>query len=283
MKVTELQNELETFRRELIKYRDLWNESLEPPLPDYPVENIEELQSRAAALLRRLGRLRAYMEELHSSWVFHHSATGVSWNILDTAFSNDAIAQMKGPSLNALVDALQIILGRLDDYPKDSDFRTGQLATVNSDIELAHQVCARVSKAARALTTRRTGKQPFTISDEYDVQDLLHGLLRAYFKYPVKENPLPKAASAVATRADLAIEELGLIVEAKFVRTPQDQRRIEKDLAEDLIFYTAWEPLKYLFFVIYNSSDLENAELLEKFSKPQTINEKHFTAHVINV
>jgi hypothetical protein len=38
-----------------------------------------------------------------------------------------------------------------------------------------------------------------------------------------------------------------------------------------------------MFFVIYNSSDLENSELLEKFSKPQTINEKHFTVRVINV
>jgi REase_DpnII-MboI len=92
-----------------------------------------------------------------------------------------------------------------------------------------------------------------------------------------------KVAGAASGRADLSIEELGLLIEAKFVRGPQDHRKMEKDLAEDLIFYTAWEPLRYLFFVIYNSSDLENSELLEKFSKPQTINEKHFTARVINV
>jgi len=76
---------------------------------------------------------------------------------------------------------------------------------------------------------------------------------------------------------------LGLIVEAKFVRSERDQRRIEKELAEDLVFYAAWPPLKYLFFVIYNSADLQNAELLDKFSKPQTTNERHFTARVINV
>lgn len=207
----------------------------------------------------------------------------MSWNILDTALANDAIAQTKGPSLNALVDAVQIILGQLDNCPKEDEFRIGQLATVNSEIELAERVCTRVGKAARALTSRRTGKLAFTVVDEYDVQDLLHALLRVYFKYSVKENPVPKTAAAASSRADLSIEELGLIVEAKFVRKPQDQRRIEKDLAEDLIFYTAWEPLKYLFFVVYNSSDLENAELLDKFSKPQTINEKHFTARVINV
>jgi hypothetical protein len=97
------------------------------------------------------------------------------------------------------------------------------------------------------------------------------------------ENPLPKTAGAASARADLSIEALGLIVEVKFVRAESDQRRIEKELAEDMVFYAAWGPLKYLFFVIYNSSDLQNAELLDKFSKPQTINEKHFTVRVINV
>jgi hypothetical protein len=115
------------------------------------------------------------------------------------------------------------------------------------------------------------------------VQDLIHALFRAFFKYPVAENPLPKAAGAVSSRADLCVEELGLIMEAKFVRAQKDQARIEKELATDLIFYSAWEPLKYLFFVVYNSADLENAELLDKFSKPQTINAKHFTARVIAV
>jgi hypothetical protein len=50
--------------------------------------------------------------------------------------------------------------------------------------------------------------------------------------------------------------------------------RIEKEISEDLGFCTAWEPWKYLFFVVINSTNLENAELLDRFSKPQVINEK---------
>jgi hypothetical protein len=166
MTVAQLQADLESFRRELIQYRDLWNDSLEQPLPDYPVKNFNELEQRADALLRRLGRLRPYMEELHSAWIFHHQITGVSWNILDTALGSDPIAQVKGRSLNVLVEALQIILGRLDDYPKESEFRIGQLAAVNSEIELAERVCARLGKAVRALTGRRAGKQAFAVVDE---------------------------------------------------------------------------------------------------------------------
>jgi REase_DpnII-MboI len=283
MKVSELKRQLEEFRRDLITYRKLWNSSLESGVPDYSVENIEELQQQASSLFRQLGRLRLYMEALHSSWTLRHGGAGISWNILDVALGNESVAQAKGPSLNALVDALQLVLGRLDDYNPDEEFRMGALVSVNSDIELAERICSRAAKSARILMSRRKGKENFAIADEYDVQDLIHFLFRGYFKYPVVENPLPKPAGAASARADLSIEDLGLLVEAKFVRAEKDQRRIEKELAEDLVFYATWAPLKYLFFVVYNSADLQNAELLDKFSKPQTINEKHFTVRVINV
>lgn len=283
MLVSELKSRLEQFLKELKQHRDLWNESLEPYVPDFPVENVETLQNQTASLLRQLGRLRPYLEELHSSWVMEVRAAGVSWNVLDMAIGLNHGAQAKGPSINGLIDALQIILGRLDDYNPDEEFRMGTLVTVNNDIELAEKICSRVAKSARILTGRRKGKDPFVIIDEYDVQDLLHFLLLAFFKYPVIENPLSKPAGAASSRADLSIEDLGLIVEAKFVRTEKDQGKLEKEIAEDLVFYTTWAPLKYLFFVIYNSADLQNADLLDKFSKPQTINEKSYTSRVINV
>jgi REase_DpnII-MboI len=280
MLVSQLKQQLEEFRRGTVEHRDLWGASLEPPLPDYPVSNIEELNKQSASLLRLLGRLRPYLQDLHSSWVL--AGAGRSWNVLDQAFGNQ-IAAVKGPSLNAVADGIQVALGRLDDYLPDAEFRLGQLTTNNADIELAERICFRVNRAARILCLRHNKRPPLEMADEYDVQDLLHALFRAYFKYPVTENPLSKIAGAASTRVDLSIEELGLLVEVKFARNERDQRKIEKELAEDLVFYSKWEPLKYLFFVIFNSADLENAELLEKFSKPQTINEKHFNAKVINV
>jgi len=193
MLVRELKRQLEQFHGELTRHRDLWNKSLESGVPDYPITNIKTLQSQTRSLLRQLGRLRPYMEELHSSWIL--AGGGVSWNILDLAIGLGHTAQAKGPSLNALVDAVQIILGRLDDYADEEEFRIGTFATVNSDIELAEKVCSRVGKTARVLSARRRGKEPFVMADEYDVQDLLHSLLRAFFKYPVAENPVPKSGS----------------------------------------------------------------------------------------
>src|SRR5207249_6585047 len=108
-----------------------------------------------------------------------------------------------------------LMLGRLDDYAPEAEFRTGTVTTKNADIELAEVVCSRFKRAAGSLLTRRAGKSAFEIKDEYDGQDLLHAMLRCYFKYPVRENPLPKIAGSASTRADLCIDELGLIVEVK--------------------------------------------------------------------
>ena len=280
MIVSDLKQRLESFHARVVEYRKKWNDSLEDPLPDYPATNIEHLNTLSGQLLRELGLLRPYLEDLHGMWTLE--VYGRAWNVLDMALGNHAAA-MKGPSLNALVDGLQIALGRLDDYPLKAEFRIGQVTTNSADIELAELVCSRIGQGAQSLANRRQGKAPLELKDEYDGQDLLHAVLRCYFKYPVRENPLPKVGAAASTRADLSIDELGLIVEAKFARGPSDQGRIEREIAEDLVFYTQWEKLRYLFFVIFKSADLQNAELLDRFSKPQTINGKSFQTKVINV
>src|SRR5581483_1713049 len=114
------------------------------------------------------------------------------------------------------------------------------------EIGLVLSLCQRLPAAARILGNRQHGKPPFEISDEYDVQDLLHAVLRAYLKYSVHEEPLGKIGGARSGRADVAIEELGTIIEVKIVRGPGDQQRLVDEYANDLLLYTAWPPLKNL-------------------------------------
>lgn len=73
----------------------------------------------------------------------------------------------------------------------------GAKSNEEPDTVLVERVCRRLPQAARILSTRsRKGKAPYEITDEYDVQDLLHSVLRAYLKYSVQEDPLPKVAGA---------------------------------------------------------------------------------------
>ncbi|MGE4299107.1 MAG: hypothetical protein AB7E47_13880 [Desulfovibrionaceae bacterium] len=137
---------------------------------------------------------------------------------------------------------------------------------------MIEQLCRRLPQAARILAIRsRKGKAPYEIADEYDVQDLLHALLRGYLKYSVQEDPLPKVAGAKSSRADISIEELGVLIEVKYVHGPEDQKRLFEEFSQDLVLYAQWPHLKKLVYLIYNSADLRDAEAFEKLSSTQVI------------
>lgn len=150
------------------------------------------------------------------------------------------------------------------------------------DTALVEQLCRRLPQAARILATRsRKGKVPYEISDEYDVQDLLHAMIRGYLKYSVQEDPLPKVAGARSGRADISVEELGILIELKYVHGPEDQRRLFAEYSQDLVLYAQWAPLKTLIYVVYNSADLRDPEALEKLTSEQEINGRRFMVKVV--
>lgn len=155
-------------------------------------------------------------------------------------------------------------------------------AAPEPDAAMVERICARLPQTARVLANRsRKGRAPFDINDEYDVQDLLHSILRAYLKYSVQEDPLPKIAGAKSSRADISIEELGVLIEIKYARGPEDQKRIFEEYSQDLVLYAGWPSLRTLIYLIYNSADLKDPEAFDKLSGDQSVNGKDFRVRVI--
>jgi len=52
-------------------------------------------------------------------------ASGVNWNALDEAVRVDQAAAIKGPSLDAVIDVLDQLIGRLQVLPPDQEFTAG--------------------------------------------------------------------------------------------------------------------------------------------------------------
>lgn len=167
------------------------------------------------------------------------------------------------------------------DYTHELLFAELSSKAPEPEVGLVLRLCERLPAAARILVNRQHGKAPFAISDEYDVQDLLHALLRAYLKYSVHEEPLGKVGGTRSGRADVAIEELGTIIEAKFVRGPGDQQRIIDEYSNDILLYPAWPHLKNFIYFIYNANDLRDPEALDKLGGPHTINGVSFTSYIV--
>jgi hypothetical protein len=123
--------------------------------------------------------------------------------------ANEFFAQKRAQGINDWATNAKLIpLWRGTDHTHELLFATLEGSIPEPEVGLILQLCKRLPAAARILAKRRKGKRRFTITDEYDAQDLLHAVLRAYLKYTVHEEPLGKVGGAHSGRADVAIEEL---------------------------------------------------------------------------
>ncbi|MBW4519916.1 MAG: hypothetical protein KME16_09505 [Scytolyngbya sp. HA4215-MV1] len=85
------------------------------------------------------------------------------------------------------------------DYTNELLYSSDILLGTESDIALVLRICERVCRAASILAHRsRNDKSPYLVEDEYDVQDLLHSIIRAYIPYSVQEDPLSKIAGRLS-------------------------------------------------------------------------------------
>jgi hypothetical protein len=93
----------------------------------------------------------------------------------------------------------------------------------------------------------------WSITQEREVQDILWLILRSYFPDVVDEDALPKLGHSTY-KADFGIGSLKLIIEAKFVTSKDDFKKIEKEVQEDCIPYLRDLRYESLIVFIYDDS-----------------------------
>ena len=181
-----------------------------------------------------------------------------------------------------VTDVALLPLGEGTDYTHELLFKnaTGP-QSITPDVALLLHLCERLPQASRVLSNRKHKKKPFLIEDEYDAQDLLHAMIRSVFKYAVTEEPIGKVGGGPSSRADIALEDLGALVELKYVRGQGDQEKMVREFAEDLMLYSQWAPLKTFIFLVVNSRDLRDPEAFERLSGENTIRDRAYRTHVV--
>lgn len=167
------------------------------------------------------------------------------------------------------------------DYTNELLFSEVVDAPPQADVGLVVRLCERLQLATRILLNRTRNKPPYRVEDEYDVQDLLHALIRGYLPYSIQEDPLGKVAGVRAGRADISIEDLRVLIEVKYAREPDDQKKIVQEFSQDLVLYAKWQPLQTLIFLVYNSSRLRDPEMLQKLAGPQDVTGRKFQVKII--
>ena len=105
---------------------------------------------------------------------------------------------------------------------------------------------------------RRKDHDKYEIKDEYDVQDLLHVILKSIFpKVTPEENKISNAYTDInqnlmTERADFIFKEFGIILEIKMIKdSDKDEKEFIKQIKIDIESYYRYNP-KYMIFFIYD-------------------------------
>ncbi len=113
----------------------------------------------------------------------------------------------------------------------------------------------RFHSVAKQLQERQRGRKPFTVKDEYDVQDLLHGLLQIYFEDIRPEEYCPSYAGTSA-RIDFFLKKEQIGIEAKMASKEHGKKKIAKELILDKEYYRKKEGVKLLYCLIYDPDEI---------------------------
>ncbi|AFV25348.1 hypothetical protein Mpsy_3149 [Methanolobus psychrophilus R15] len=117
---------------------------------------------------------------------------------------------------------------------------------------------------AKQLLIRHNNKETLVIEDEYDVQDLLHALLKLYFDDIRAEEWTPSYAGG-SSRMDFLLKSEQIIIEVKKTRSKLGDKEIGEQLLIDIGKYSIHPDCKTLICFVYDpEAKIRNPMGLEK-------------------
>jgi hypothetical protein len=139
-----------------------------------------------------------------------------------------------------------------------------QLRSSTKDaVSLVEQICRHFHQCALQLLKRHDSRDTLKIKDEYDVQDLLHALLRLHFEDVRPEEWTPSYAGS-SNRMDFLLKKELVVVEAKMTRKGLGQKEVAKQLSEDIAWYRKHQDCGALVCFVYDPGHLcSNAAAIE--------------------
>lgn len=145
-----------------------------------------------------------------------------------------------------LVEAKKIANSIISRYQLPLDLESAQ-SIVETLIQRFHLVVKEVCE-------RHDNRLPLLMNDEYDVQDLLEGLLRLHFDDVRREIPTTEFAGS-STRIDFLLDQEQIGIEVKRTRKKLDAKELGKELINDIAHYKEHPNCKVLYFFVYDPEE----------------------------
>ncbi|MFC1540838.1 transposase [Candidatus Latescibacterota bacterium] len=117
--------------------------------------------------------------------------------------------------------------------------------------ELLRTIIRGLPRAMQPLIYRRRGLQPLCFSSEYDIQDLLHAVLRPWIS-DIRPEEFTPSYAGTSTRMDFLLPVYNLVIETKRVRDKEHASKVGDELIIDIEHYRKHPKANHLWCVIYD-------------------------------
>lgn len=138
-----------------------------------------------------------------------------------------------------------------------------EIIVQNEFNDVIENIFLKFHKVSKQLTYRYDNRDTIEIKDEYDVQDLLHALLRLHFDDIRPEEWVPSYAGG-SKRMDFLIKDINVVIETKMTRKNLRDKIIGEELIIDIANYSKHPDCDRLYCFVYDKGEfIKNARALE--------------------
>jgi len=129
--------------------------------------------------------------------------------------------------------------------------RSEPLISKDNSLGMIINILERFPAFCRQLNKRYNERNTIEVKDEYDVQDLVHALLRLHFDDVRSEEYTPTFAGA-ASRQDFMLKKEKIVIEVKKTRKSLGAGKIGEELLVDMARYRAHQDCDILICFVYD-------------------------------
>lgn len=157
-------------------------------------------------------------------------------------------------SVQEVFDCISAVITRIERNPGLFAQATGPIdATLGEKrlLDALDQLVTKFHAVAVQLRSRHADRQTIDVNDEYDVQDLLHALLRLHFDDVRPEEWVPSYAGS-ASRTDFLLPQIDTVVETKRTRAGLTAKTLGEQLITDIARYKKHPQCRRLVCFVYD-------------------------------
>ncbi len=145
----------------------------------------------------------------------------------------------------------EVVYRTIDLLKKVSAINNSNNIETKSNEEDLVNILSSFHKVARQLRSRHNNRNTIEIEDEYDVQDLLHALLRLHFDDVRPEEWTPSYAGG-SKRMDFLLKDENIVIEVKKTRIGLADKAVGEQLIVDIECYKNHPNCERLICFVYD-------------------------------